>query len=728
MNKKKVTVKILSTAMAASLVLPSPIYAAGKISKDETVYVELDSQGKNIETRSSIWLHSDAPLKEIKDKSTLEDVVNVKGDEEATIKGNQLNWTTEEKNLYYQGDTEKDLPLNVNIQYFLDDKEVLPENILGESGQLKMKIKIENKDRHSIKLENGEERDLYTPYLVGTAVVLPSDTFDQVEVNAGKVVSDASKQIVGFVSLPGLQESLNLKEGFAELPDYLELTADVTDFESFPVAIMAKSELPEMDEFDFLDDFGELMDGMNQMDDVGRELTDGSKRLLDGQEELNNGITSFNQGVQKIEAGTNPLFRGSGDLKDGMNDAYSASQELKNGSDLLSDNAKKLSNAYIALADGTIKYSEQAQKFSKGIDQLGEEMEKLPAASQKLNQGMSQILENSQSIHEGQSVLTTGLKDSQKAITEIKGKKDQETEAIQSLKQSINQLEEWLDQLDDGNEKEQIKVVIQQQKESLEKMLGSSQQLAGALGEVEKGLETAASSSEKLSEGSKELNEGQEFIADGLGELEEKTEKIPEVRKEFKEASQSFHQAAAEIKEKSLEAKKASNQFANGGEKLANGSGQLSNGLAALNTASGQLNQGIAELSNGANELGSAGQNLKNGSDQLIDGTSELNEGLNEFYKEGIKKIQEEINSAGLDIEELSEVKDELVNLAKENDSFSGKTEEMDGELKFIMKTEQVKNDEEEKEGEKPEEEVNNQNNKGFLNWLKNFFKKSFNL
>ena len=102
METKKNTYKWLSTAMVIHLMMPTSVLAAEKVSKEETVYVELDSLGHTVDKTSSIWLHSEAPLNEVKDKSTLKDVVNVKGDEEPTIKNDELV-ENRRKELYYQG-------------------------------------------------------------------------------------------------------------------------------------------------------------------------------------------------------------------------------------------------------------------------------------------------------------------------------------------------------------------------------------------------------------------------------------------------------------------------------------------------------------------------------------------------------------------------------------------------------------------------------------------------
>lgn len=725
MNKNKLGIKILSTAMGVSLIMPNTILAAGKIHKDETVYVELDSLGQYQSKTSSVWLHSDAPLQKIVDQTTLEDVVNVKGDEKPQFQNGQLTWNTEEKELYYQGDTQKELPIGVQIRYFLDGREVNPEEIVGESGQLKLEIAIENKDVRTVTLSNGEDRNVYTPYLVGTSIILPTDKFQNIKLNTGQVLSDATSQIVGFISLPGLKESLNLNDSSIELADHLELTTDVENFEIPSIAMVAKSELPEMDELEFAEDINELMDGIGQIVDAGQELTKGTDQLMTGQGDLDAGINELTQGIQKIKAGTNPLSQGSSEVKKGMDNAYSASLEITKGSKALSSNSEKLADGYLSLANGTIEFSEKAQELSQGVNQFGKEMEKLPAASQQLTSGMNELVMNTETIQKGQSSLTDGLEKSTAAITEIKNGKNQETAGIQSLQENIQHLESLISQLEDGESKKEMLTVLEMQKQGLKQMYVSSEQLTGGLVKVEEGLNQAAGSSSELSTATKKVNQGQQRVSQGLSQLNEGMKELPTTIKQFEEAGKSLNQAAGLIKNKSLEAKKAASQFKAGGAALASGSGQLSTGLQELSSASNQLNQGIGELASGASDLETGSLRLKNGSKQLVNGSKELNDGMNKFYEEGIKKVQEEVDNSDLDLNGMLEVKDELVQLSKENDSFSGKSEDMEGDLKFILKTDQLPlNEEKEETGEELLTDEESENNTGFFNWLKSLFTK----
>ncbi|WP_208754686.1 hypothetical protein [Schnuerera ultunensis] len=140
-----------------------------------------------------------------------------------------------------------------------------------------------------------------------------------------------------------------------------------------------------------------------------------------------------------------------------------------------------------------------------------------------------------------------------------------------------------------------------------------------------------------------------------------------------------------------------------------------------MNKGADRLHGGIEELSKGASQLTEGGGKLREGSQRLTEGSRELNEGMNQFHDDGINKMWEEVKDVDMDIVQVIDIKDELVRISKENNSFSGISDNMEGSLKFIMKTEGVK-------GIEKEEKlvVNNETEEesGFLAWIKEIFKR----
>lgn len=63
-----------------------------------------------------------------------------------------------------------------------------------------------------------------------TGLMLDNDVFSNVSVTNGKIINDGDRTIVAGFALPGLQENLNLSKDKFEIPDYIEVTADVKNF------------------------------------------------------------------------------------------------------------------------------------------------------------------------------------------------------------------------------------------------------------------------------------------------------------------------------------------------------------------------------------------------------------------------------------------------------------------------------------------------------------------
>ena len=78
----------------------------------------------------------------LSDESDLKDIKNVKGDETFEQDGSNLTWNTEETRHCHQGLHSKDLPVSMEIKYYLDGVQVSPSDLGGKSGHLKDQNKL----------------------------------------------------------------------------------------------------------------------------------------------------------------------------------------------------------------------------------------------------------------------------------------------------------------------------------------------------------------------------------------------------------------------------------------------------------------------------------------------------------------------------------------------------------------------------------------------------------
>ena len=76
----------------------------------------------------SDWIKNALGLDEIHDITDLKDLETVKDELEYTAgTDNETVWNAGGKDIYYQGNTEKDLPVTMDITYMLDGKEITPD-------------------------------------------------------------------------------------------------------------------------------------------------------------------------------------------------------------------------------------------------------------------------------------------------------------------------------------------------------------------------------------------------------------------------------------------------------------------------------------------------------------------------------------------------------------------------------------------------------------------------
>lgn len=190
---------------------PSYDTAAGSVTKTETVYVNLKANGDVSKVSVSDWLHTDKSEVYVDDMSDLENITNVKSKVTPVTDGEKLRWNMPDTDLYYSGTTDRELPISVQLKYYLDGKEIKPEDLAGKSGEVKIDIKMIN-NASKDGFVNGKKHKVYLPMLVVGGMILPEGTFSGVTVKNGQSIGDGSKEIVVFTGMPGFSESLGFSE------------------------------------------------------------------------------------------------------------------------------------------------------------------------------------------------------------------------------------------------------------------------------------------------------------------------------------------------------------------------------------------------------------------------------------------------------------------------------------------------------------------------------------
>jgi X-X-X-Leu-X-X-Gly heptad repeat protein len=303
MLNKAMSKKVISLVIISSMLCPTMVFAKDNINKDETVYVTMSENGNVKNELVSNWLHSDSLISGIRDKSTLSNIKNIKSKEIPEKTGDVLVWNTTKNDVFYQGDTKKNLPISFKITYFLNNNEINPKELVGKSGNIKIKIDIENKDRHVVKI-NGKDRTIYTPMTVATIATLPGDVFSNIKTNGGPIISVGNNQVVSFVSFPGMTESLGINDGEfgISLPSNLEITADITKFKMAPILMTASPKLPDVNTIKTANTLEDLRKGITDLKDGAAKLSAG---LITAQNKTLGLSTELSKNTDKLSLITN---------------------------------------------------------------------------------------------------------------------------------------------------------------------------------------------------------------------------------------------------------------------------------------------------------------------------------------------------------------------------------------------------------------------------------------
>lgn len=91
---------------------------------------------------------------------------------------------------------------------------------------------------------------------------------------------------------------------------------------------------------------------------------------------------------------------------------------------------------------------------------------------------------------------------------------------------------------------------------------------------------------------------------------------------------------------------------------------------------------GLNQLNDGIMKLDSSTKELKDGSDQYMAAFEEFRSGLSEYKAKGIDEIANKTS----EVNEISQILDEMSKLAKENNSITGTSDDFETRSRIIQK------------------------------------------
>ena len=201
--------KVINTTLAGAILFSTVPVSA--LTKKETVYTKLNSDGSVSNITVNDHLINNDKLENIDDLTDLKDIMNISGDESFTLNGNKLSFKAISNDIIYTGTTDKELPIKIDIKYYLNNEEKDVNDIIGATGKVKIVFNYRNISSCYRNI-NGVNKVLYTPFVITTGMILNNEYNSNIEVTNGKAINNGNSNIILGIATPGLADSLGLQE------------------------------------------------------------------------------------------------------------------------------------------------------------------------------------------------------------------------------------------------------------------------------------------------------------------------------------------------------------------------------------------------------------------------------------------------------------------------------------------------------------------------------------
>ena len=678
MNNEKIMSKIIASSLVFVIgaVNVSEVFA---YTKDETVYSKVKSNGENYQTTVTEHIKNTDDINTLNDISELLNITNTNGDEKFSKENNSITWNAYGNDIYYKGNTEKEIPIETSINYELDGKEIEAKDLAGKSGKIKITINYTNKEERTVTV-NGKTEKMYVPFVIATGTIFDNTKIKNIKITNGRVVDNGTKTFVVALSCPGLVESLELKDDLDIDLNKVEITFDAENFEIGNIMSVAMPKVFENTDIDNLDALDEIYSQINELKSASNQLVEGAKTLQDGTEEYIEKSSEFADGLSTFNRGMNTATNSYDKIDEGIDSVNSNVDTLKNGASKINDGVNDLTDGLNTLQSGVSAGKKQAvssletssKTLAAGIDQI------IDGKDVEIDTIKEKVIENAN------DQLATGLKTG--ISTSVSSAIDTTMNA--KIKSIMN----------DESLTEEEKVLLQKvlpkmsiteaEKQAMSKQIGTA---------IDNAIETTTKAQEA---GLDTINNSEKGVKAGLNTL--KSQATSSIEKGISAISSGFD-SITDGTEKLID---GSNELKSGTTSLENGTSQLQAGVNTLASGSKDLKSGLNTLNSSSNKLNNANMQLLEGANTISDGAKTLADGMTTFDKDGIDKLVSYVNG---DIKDLQVRIEKLQELANEYDSFAGIAEGNEGTTKFIFLVDSIKN--ETKEENQSTMPINNEEN-----------------
>lgn len=645
MNKKPLKARITAVTTAiltmTAMCLPAAAFASSSgVTKEETVYVVTDSSGTQQDVIVSDHLINKDKIKTISDETNLSDVENVKGEETFKQDGDALTWDAEGNGIYYQGKSSDEIPVSMDVVYRLDDKVVSGSELQGKSGKVEIKINYEN---------DAEYEGTTVPFVVMTGLIVTDDSFKNIKISKGKVIDDGEKLLVVGMAAPGLAQTLGIGESDLGIGSSVTITGDAEEFAvEDMMTIVTNSVFEDVD----TDKFGDLDydDEIAQLDKGAKALVEGSEDLYEGLNKLDKNMPAMTKGITQLDNGAiqlrgtlkskmNQIGTAVGQLHDGTGDILSGMKEMKKGLDEGEGTAQNPGaiNALDQVAQGLEQGASDTKVSAETMDAaINGEYNSLNALNGGLRTAAGEGEEPIEDANNALGSLNSAVKDAGGIEAFTDGMTPEQKQIVTGYYNLAN----------DEN------TIANREYDSIKTFSSGAEALYEGLNTVPASMSQSATSLKTAAQSVSAVENGLKTMSSKLGAYDKNAKKQETMIGGMTVIDSSLQQMQSQIDDSV--------------------------------SKSGLLTKAMNKLVNGTGQLKKGSKDMSDGVDKLDNGSKKLSKGMSELYEQGIKKIVDLYQD---DLKGTLDSVDSMMDAGKGYKTFTRLPSGMDGNVKFIYKT-----------------------------------------
>ena len=673
---------IVYTLIFCEMFQVTGVYA---LTKEENVYAKLNESGdvKSISVSEHLF---DYNGNKISDRSNLKDINNINGNEKFIQNGEDLLWETSGDNIYYKGSYEKELPISVNIKYFLDGEEKNVNDMLGKKGNIKIILNYQNNAYKNMNI-NGKIEKIFVPYAIVTTSILNDNDNKNIKVTNGKIIDNGISSVVMAISSPGLYDSLKLND--LKNINEVEITYDTECFELNSIYSVATTSLFDDDNLDMFGEINDLYKSIDLLQSNMDTIVEASKKLSDGSNQMDAGITELNSKIQELTKKYEYYRSKDKDtlkeeliniIEKNINTITPALEEeiTNETSKIIKENKEELENAVIVYTEKNTKavVDEEIDRIVKELD-INSLMEKV------IDSNINNIIKNDKEVAELSNMLKEDINKELKNIVDCE---------LNKINDSIN------NNMSESEREMYVNTKAEKYGVTYEQAMGIVGEVqTDTLNQVKQNISNANIADEIINTLNNEdyvsnlVNNYINLLNNKLSESLNKDTTINEYSKELKDKiiyalnkalenekiylNTDVKEYISNLVDKIID-NTANDLSSNYTEEYTNKvvRNVINNSLSEenvdsklreiLNIYEDDISKKVTVLDDTINKLSVSINKLNDGSKQISTGMNTLSDGLEKYNKEGINKISDLVNG---DIKTFQKRLDALIKLSDEN-------------------------------------------------------------